>query len=321
MTQLVSPPSDSISELLRALSVRSTIFCISELNAPWAFRVEGGEAAKFHLVLEGSALLLHDGHAPVVLRRGSLVVLAHGAAHTLADDHASPAISLEQLLAEHPLQGSRLRYGGVGPTTRILCGGFKLAENVSDSTLALFPDVLRVDNHDDGAAPWLEPILATLDAEAKASRPGTSAIIGKLADVFLAQALRSWLLDVEDRSVVSANVLNDRSVAKALNALISAPAEPWSLDGLAKHVGLSRSALAIRFRDRVGEPPMRYLTKVRLRQAAAHLATGRLTIHEIAGLTGYHNDAALSKAFKREFGLAPGRYREEAHQPPRIEIT
>ena len=123
MTQLASPPSDTLSDVLRSFEVRSTIFCLSELRAPWAFRVEGEAVAKFHLVLEGSALLSW-GKETVALATGDLVVLPRGSAHTLADDADSPAVPLERLLVGDAFDGeSGLRYGGAGLLTRLLCGG------------------------------------------------------------------------------------------------------------------------------------------------------------------------------------------------------
>src|SRR5215211_842515 len=100
MTKVVSPPPDTVSEVLRSYGVRSTIFCLSELRTPWAFRVEGEPVAKFHLVLEGSALLFSEAGS-VTLAAGDLAVLPHGSAHTLADDRDSRAAAapLERLLA------------------------------------------------------------------------------------------------------------------------------------------------------------------------------------------------------------------------------
>jgi len=203
---------------------------------------------------------------------------------------------------------ARLRYGGSGALTRLLCGGFTLA----GPDLARFPGILHVDS---SAIDWLEPVLAALDAD---DRPGRLAISAKLADLFLAQALRSWLTGV-DRSF--AGLSQDATVAKAVETLRGRYAEPWTLERLSAHVGLSRSALTTRFRELVGEPPMRYLAKVRLSQAAGHLATGRLSLLEIAVRTGYASDAALSKAFKREFGQAPGAYPASARRPPAISVS
>jgi AraC-like DNA-binding protein/mannose-6-phosphate isomerase-like protein (cupin superfamily) len=321
MTKPVSSQPDAVSEILRAFAVRSTIFCLSELRAPWAFRVDGEDVPKFHLVLEGTAYLSCAGKQQLALGAGDLVVLPGGARHTLASDRATPTMALEQLLAEAGPGASRLKHGGNGAVTRLLCGGFALAEGVPESALAGFPEVLCVDHHNAAAATWLEHVLATLKSEVDNDLPGADAVMAKLADVLLAQALRAWLIEAGPGALVGLGSIHDPPIAKALEALSSRPAEPWSLDRLAKHVGLSRTALAVRFRDRVGMSPMRYLTQLRLSRAAEYLATGHLSIQEIARLAGYQNDAALSKAFKRQFGQAPGAYRARVQRPPVIEIA
>src|SRR5262249_50584245 len=112
MTRVATPSPDSVSEALRAVAVRSSIFCLSELRAPWALHVFGEDVAKFHLVLEGDALLSCPPSPPFALGTGDLVVLPHGAAHTLADSDATAAVPLEDLLAADPLDGGWLHYGG-----------------------------------------------------------------------------------------------------------------------------------------------------------------------------------------------------------------
>jgi AraC-like DNA-binding protein len=320
MTHPASPPSDAVSEVLTSFAVRSTIFCFSELREPWAFRVEGEPVAKFHLVLEGSALLLCDGET-VALSTGDLVVLPRGVSHTLAADRGTPAPPLEELLAVHAADGgSSLRYGGSGSLTRLLCGGFALAEGVSDSTFALFPDLIHV-AYDPARTRWLAPILGDLQAEAGSGRPGASAIVAKIADLFLAQALRRWLLDNGSPGLADARLIREDAIANAVQALNDRSSEPWSLDALARHVGLSRTALVIKFREQVGQPPMRYLTDVRLRRAADRMAAGRLSLAEIALRAGYDSQGSFTKAFKRRFGLTPASYRARANEPPRIEVA
>jgi AraC family transcriptional regulator, alkane utilization regulator len=178
-----------------------------------------------------------------------------------------------------------------------------------------------VEGHKAAATAWLEPMLSMLGSEADEELPGANAIVAKIADVLLAQALRVWLVDAEPSTLAAAGVIGDDAIAKAVSELASRPSEDWSLDRLAKHVGLSRSALAVKFREIVGEPPMRYLTRIRLSIAARDLVAGRLTIEQIARRTGYQNEATLSKAFKREFGQAPGAYRQSARRPPPITIA
>src|SRR5262245_51791499 len=145
MDVLASPASDAVSEALRALDVRSTVFCLSELGSPWAFRVEGTDIAKFHLVPGGSAVPGGGGENPLRVGTGDLVVLPRGAAHTVGDQSTAEVVSLDQLLRDHPVDGhSRLRYGGHGPVTRLLCGGFVLADRLPAAALEALPDVLPV---------------------------------------------------------------------------------------------------------------------------------------------------------------------------------
>ena len=320
MTQIASPPSDAVSEVLRTFAVRSTIFCLSELRAPWAFRVSDEPIAKFHLVLEGSALLSCAGES-VPLAVGDLVVLPRGVGHTLAAGHVSSVPLLERLIVEHGLDGGLgLRLGDAGPLTRLLCGGFALAEGIPDSVMALFPDALHV-SLPRGGGSWLATMVDQLRAEAEGGRPGASAILAKITDVFLAQALRVWLLDDERDGLADPRRMLEGPIAEAVRTLNSRPSEPWSLDRIAHHVGLSRTALATKFREEVGEPPMRYLSEVRLHRAAGELVTGRLTLRQVAGRAGYATDAAFAKAFKRRFGVPPGAYRDSAREPPRIELA
>src|SRR5262245_55154935 len=322
MDVLASPAADTASVALPALAARSPVCCLSELGSPWAFRVEGTDIAKFHLVLEGSAVLAVEGENPLLVGTGDLVVLPRGAAHTVGDQSTAEVVSLDQLLRDHPVDGhSRLRYGGHGPVTRLLCGGFVLADRLPESTLELLPDVLQMESTSVGAAAWLEPVLTTLGSEAEKGQPGVAAILAKIADVFLAQAIRSWLLGAEQGGLLVVALLQDQPVAKVVQTIRSRFSEPWTLELLAAQVGLSRTALATRFKAVMGDSPMRYLTKLRLSQAAGHLATGRLSIYEIARLTGYDNDASLSRAFKREFGQPPGAYRDSTRRAPAISIA
>ena len=200
-------------------------------------------------------------------------------------------------------------------------GGFSAAAGLRDAPLAMLPDIVHVDRTRVPLADWIEPMLAMLNSEADGGQLGSSAIVAKIADVLLTQALRAWLTGAGQSRLLVTGQVRDQPIAEAVRAIHSRPAEPWTLDRLASQVGLARTALAMRFHELVGEPPMRYLTKVRLGQAAGYLSTSQLTIYEIVRLAGYHDAAAFSKAFKREFGRAPGAYRRAAGLAPDISVA
>lgn len=318
---LVPPEADAVSDALRSLSVQSSVFCMSELHAPWGFTVEGSTVAKFHLVLAGSCWLTLDDRAPIRLNAGDLVLLPAGDEHTLGHGTGPASVSLDELVQKSPLlEDLTLRIDGHGPVTRLLCGGFVLGVELPHSSTSILPRVLLVDAAALAIGAWLEPVLLTLAGEAEKRRPGTQMMQAKIAEVFIAEALRSWLIDALSSGLLIEAELADKPIAQALETIRQRFNEPWTLDRLANHVGLSRTALASRFNRRVGDSPMRYLMRVRLNHAAGLLATTRLSHFEIAHLTGYATEAALAKAFKRERGQTLGAHRAAARGVPRVDL-
>ena len=322
MTRLLTAPTrDSIDGLLADLRVNSSVYCLSELRAPWGFRVEGRDVAKFHLVLEGRCWLRIDGADPVGLREGNLVMLPRGEGHSVSDDLDSPVRSLDRILADHPLDSdARLFYGERGGRTRLLCGGFVLADAVPGALLALLPTVIRIDTARSPVAAWLEPTFALLRHEAEHSTPGSQAIFAKLADVFLAQAVRDFLVGAQ-RAGLLPGPPGDTAVGRAIDLIRSAPARRWTLAQLAHEVGTSRTAFVSRFRAATGDSPMRYAATVRLGLAAGYLGTTSLSVDAIARRVGYDSDASLSKAFKRQFGVSPGAYRHHRGELATTELV
>jgi transcriptional regulator GlxA family with amidase domain len=158
----------------------------------------------------------------------------------------------------------------------------------------------------------IDPVLDLLDVEASDSAPGAQAIIAKLADVLLAQVLRTHLAGVAADGQAGAWPRHDPAIARAAALIRDQPARGWTVQSLAREVGMSRTSLATRFRAAFGESPMRHLSKVRLSQAATYLRTADLSIDAIALRIGYASDASLSKAFRREYGASPGAYRAAA---------
>jgi AraC-like DNA-binding protein len=308
MDLLTPTHTDAIASTLAAVSVRSSVYCLSELTAPWGFRVDGAKVAKFHLVLDGSAWLEVPGQDAVRLGTGDLVILPDGGSHVLRDAPGSVVLGLDSLIADHPLDSNaRLRCGGAGPLTRLLCGGFRLDQPAALATC--LPTLLRLHTGSAGISAWIEPVLALAQQEAEHAAPGAQAVFAKLADVFLTQALRAYLIGAEHVGLLSGPQPTDTLVERATQLMTQQLSQPWTLRSLAHAVGISRSLLAARFRTVTGQSPMRHLASVRLNQAADYLATSDLSVESIAVRTGYSSNAALSKAFKREFGISPGTYR------------
>jgi AraC-like DNA-binding protein len=246
-----------------------------------------------------------------------MALLPAGTGHTVRDRPESDVRFLDRILAEQDgADDGRLVYGGTGQPTRLICGGFVLADGLPGRLLGLLPRVLCLDAAGSGLNRWLEPDFELLRDEADGSRPGAAAVFAKLADVFLAQVLRTYLVGAEAAGLIHVGSFKDRSVASAVELLHTRPAGPWTVASLAAEVGMSRTLFATRFRELVGESPIRYLARVRLSRAAGYLTTTNATLYAIAQNTGYDSEASLSKAFKRAFGRSPGEYRRESLSRP-----
>jgi len=263
------------------------------------------------VLLHGAAWLSVGGREPISLRAGDLVLLPHGDGHIIADQPGSGVRHLDAILAEHPVDpAGRLVYGGDGALARLLCGGFDLLTALPDELADVLPPVLVLDA-DTGLARWLEPLFALLKEETQASSPGASAIFAKLADVFLTQALRSYLAAASDRPRLVLAASADPGIGRVLKLIRSQPEERWTVGSLAQAAGMSRSSFNASFRAVTGEPPISYLTGLRLSRAAGYLSSTSKNVGQIARLVGYDNEASFSKAFRRAFGRPPGQYRLE----------
>jgi AraC-like DNA-binding protein len=308
MDHLNTAPTDVLAETLTAVRVQSSVYCLSDLRAPWGFRVDGANIPKFHVVLEGACWLEADGLDPVKLGEGDLVILAHGHGHVMSTEPGMAAPGLDALIADHPASG-HLEYGGGGARTRLLCGGLALGPPLPTRLLACLPPILQMASVSLGVSGWIDAVFALVRQEADRAAPGAQAIFAKLADIFLSQALRAYLTGADQTGLLQLESGRDAQIEKAAELLSQQPTRQWTLQGLAREVGLSRTLLAARFREATGDSPMRHLAKLRLGQAAGYLITANLSVEAIARRTGYASDASLSKAFKREFGVSPGSYR------------
>jgi len=182
------------------------------------------------------------------------------------------------------------------------------------SRLSALPAYIHIGVADSQLVPWLQATVEWVESEASANRAGAETVIARLSEILFIQALRAFTSAHNDGSIGWIKALHDPQIGRVLALIHSQPQTQWTLAALAAQVGLSRTAFTTKFRQLVGEPPLRYITRWRLTKAAAYLRTGTGKLTEIARLVGYDSEVALSKAFKRTFGIAPGAYRHSDTQ-------
>jgi AraC-like DNA-binding protein len=172
--------------------------------------------------------------------------------------------------------------------------------------IAVLPETIHVEASSSPQAGWLQSTLSLMAAEAQELRPGGEAVITRLGDILVIQALRSWIATDPAGQTGWLGALRDPQVGRAIALIHRAPARPWTVAALAHEVAMSRSAFAARFTELTGGPVMRYVARTRMHLAWSALKEEGATVAELASRLGYRSEAAFSRAFKRIVGVPPG---------------
>src|SRR5262249_46201902 len=245
------------------------------------------------------------------LSAGDIVVIPHGDSHCIENGPAAHTVDGTEELARIFSEGLRLsRIGGGGEVTRFVCGFMVCEPRLSKIITAGLPPVFKVNIRNDKSGQWLENSIRYSIAEAGANHEGGQAVLAKLCETLFAETLRRYVSQLPERQTGWLAATRDPEVGKALTLMHRRPAAPWTIAKLAHEVGISRSALAERFRRYLGEPPVAYLTRWRLQLGAQMLASTSYSVAQIASEVGYDSEQAFNRAFKRNFGAPPARYRK-----------
>lgn len=309
---------DVLADLLQRAHARDGAFSRSVLTPPWGLRFVDAAPLSVELVLRGTACLLPAEGPPIRLQAGDLAIVKGPLPYVLADDPmtAPGAVVYGPGRVGRPgepaeLAGDRWRlpeprsYGDSpdGPTT-IVRSAYPLAGAVSRRLLDALPVALRVP-----AAALPGAARELLAAEVRREAPGQQTVLDRLLDLLLVLGLRAWFGLPDASPPRWYQALADPPLQRALQLLHADPARPWTVATLAAEVGLSRPALARRFAEQLGEPPIGYLTRWRIDLAADLLANPAVTLTQVARQVGYSDGFALSTAFKRITGASPTEHR------------
>ena len=298
---------DPLTDILLDLRLESSFYARSELRAPWGLSFSATDGPSFHMIVTGRCCLRIDADR-IPLEAGDLVLLPHGNEHQIADPPEGRAIPLASLPSERVGQNAALLcYGGNGPVALLICGGVRFAGPLVHPLLELLPRVLLLKRDEqEGTHAWLDATLTMLGAEALSLRPGSVAVMTRLADILVLQTIRAWLERDEDRQVGWLRALRDPDIGRALVLIHRSAEEPWSVASLAREVNLSRSVFSERFSRLVGMSPMQYVTRWRMSLASSWIREERMSASEAAHRLRYSSEAAFSRAFKRYLRIPPG---------------
>jgi AraC-like DNA-binding protein len=319
----IMPVMDALSDALRVLRLTGAVFLDAEFTAPWCVVSHGGSVPGspllsggpnivfFHVLTEGRCKArLTGGGATLELTAGDLLMLPRDDDHLLGSDlHLAPTPSEILVLPAADGELMRIEHGGGGEKTRFVCGFLSCDERLCGPMLESLPRILRVPLGDGPATAWLTSLLHAGTRETSAPRPGGETVLAKLSELVFVEAMRRYieLLPEQQRGWLAG--LRDRYVGRALALMHQHPGRDWKVDELSGSVGLSRSSLAQRFADFLGQPPIQYLTRWRLTIAAQRLRNESTSLARIASASGYDSEAAFNRAFKRALGTTPAAWR------------
>jgi AraC-like DNA-binding protein len=289
-------------------------YCRSELTAPWGLALPPMPGYLwFHVVTSGRMWLETGEEERGWIQLGDLALVPRGEGHVLRSEPGAPAPGILDLERE-PVSDRYeiLRHGGGGAPTGLICGAVRFAHPAAGNLIEVLPSTIRVEASRSPRLEWMQGILRLMAAEAGELRPGGEAVITRLGDILVIQAIRAWLESDPAARRGWLGALQDPRIGRAISLIHRDPARNWTVAALAHEVATSRSAFAARFTELVGEPVMSYVARWRMQVAVAALQDEGATVGQLADRLGYRSEAAFSRAFKRVTGVSPGAIRRSA---------
>ncbi|MDQ2779440.1 MAG: AraC family transcriptional regulator [Pseudomonadota bacterium] len=306
---------DPLDEVFSAMRVENALYARLEATAPWGLSTRRGDGtARFGLMLRGGGWLRLDDHSgdrkPVALVAGDCFVIPQGLPYTLCDELKSATVNCVDVVRSNV--GGVVSIGGGGASATVISGWFTFDPDGARPLLDLLPALLHIRMEQDRTQ-LLQASLQLLALETAQRGLGSGLIVSRLADIIFVQVVRAHIETLDpDTETGWLAALSDRRIGAALHLLHRDVASKLTVQTLAAAAGMSRSAFALRFKGKVGQSPLDYLTRWRMFRAGHLLRHTNTPLVEIAGSVGYESEAAFNKAFKRTIGAAPGVYRRSA---------
>jgi len=334
--------ADILSDLLRAIRLRGAIFFYVEGAEPWVAETPQSNLIipailpgvdhlmEFHVVVRGSCWAAIAGEEPVRLHEGDIVIFPQGDHHVISSAPGlrarlvDPGVFFAPKPPQLPFsisvdgegQTTALLDGGGSDRTTIVCGFLGFDTKPFNPLLASLPRVLRIPELAGDGRSWIATFMRSLVEESNRKRPGGEAVLERMSEMLFVEVLRHYADELPQDQTGWLAGMRDPGVGRALALMHARPAEDWTLERLGDEAAISRSTLHERFVHFIGRPPMQYLAQWRMQLAAQELKASGATLVQIAERVGYESEAAFSRAFKKEFGMAPASWKraEEARE-------
>ncbi len=300
---------DILSDILHVAGLKRRLLDLHALQPEAALRFPCDRSFGLHAVTRGQAFVHAPNlDAPLALQAGDLVLMARGCVHLLSLNAEPPSHSTTVPIATFVGAEPSALPGHSG--TQVVSAAYQLWHPPLHPFLRSLPPWFVVRGH---SLPQLSPLpltLGLLDRELGGEGLGATSATHGLLDALFAFALREIAERENPGQPGWHHAISDRPIRQVLGLMHGNLAHGWTLDELGQQVGLSRSALAERFRGALGDTPLNHLRTLRMQKALQLLADTRQTLEQVAQAVGYQDAFGFSKVFKRTTGLSPRQFRE-----------
>ncbi|HEV2650685.1 MAG TPA: AraC family transcriptional regulator [Rhizomicrobium sp.] len=320
--------ADPLSDVLKTVRLTGATFFDVVARTPWVAEQPApetilpmllrgaGHLISYHVITEGRCFANIVGQESIPVDAGEIIVFTRGDPHVMASNpgmraqQPNPESMYDEGAAQQPFFAN---LGEDGPiSTKLVCGFLACDAWPFNPLLENLPPIIKVAAGNGSESRWLSQFIHVATHETADKRAGGESVLARLSELMFIEVVRRYLEGLPPEQIGWLAGLRDPFVGKALSLMHARPAHNWTIDDLARDVGLSRSVLAERFNDMVGMPPIQYLSNWRMQIAAGLLSGGNKNIASIAAHTGYGSEAAFSRAFKRMVGVSPSEHRRRS---------
>ena len=312
---------DLLSDVLRRVRLDGAFFYAVEASAPWIVESASAKDLRpqilpgsehliaYHILTAGSCFVRLTGEEPVEMLPGDVIVFPDGDANVMSSGRDLRALGVTTSFPNR--YPNTVVLGNGGPlAASFVCGFLGCDRRPFNPLLGSLPRLIHMRKMSEE---WLDSFARQVTRESQQGRPGAESVLTRLAELMFIELLRRYLADLPAGGTGWLAGLQDEVVGRALGLLHAQPAHPWTLEQLAQQSHSSRTSLAKRFTDLIGQPPMQYLTQWRMQVAANQLSRSSAKLIAVAQQVGYDSEAAFSRAFKKATGVSPGTWRASRH--------
>ncbi|WP_210418796.1 AraC family transcriptional regulator [Aliikangiella coralliicola] len=304
---------DVFQDILNTLNLKGALYFRTDFSSPWAIKVPDlPQAARFHLVVQGQCHVSFASGEMTELAAGDLVLIPRGHSHVLANEKTHRAPSLEKVLEKSRYDGKGVLVIGNGDpdaSTQMICGHYSFRQGADHPILRALPEYLVTTGTMRAKQPWLDDMLRLIVRRIFSNDVGSDAVVTRLSESVFIELLKIGIEQSERLKQILAG-FNDQHISNALELIHAHPEHGWTVQSLAKKIGMSRSRFADRFNQLIGIAPMTYLGDWRIQKALSLLNDSHCSVQQVASKTGYQSPAAFTRAFTGKMGITPTKYRQ-----------